>query len=166
MTSRLSTLFANRWLFVPCALLLTSVSFGVLTVTLAVANHPLGVEPGYDSKAAHFESERQQRETNDRLRWIVTPSVERLDGRLGGVRLHIEDRNANAIDASTVRVECIPVGNADGRSTVDLAEALAGDYAGTFAIRGEGLYEFRVSIKREGDTYTDLFRRNVAAVAR
>lgn len=160
----ISKLIANRWIFVPIVLLTVSVSLGTLTVVLAVASHPLGVEPGYDEKAAHFQREIDQTATNDRLRWLLTSAIERLDATRGGIRLHIEDRNTNAIDAALITVECVPLANADLRHQVKLIEALPGEYSGTFSVPCKGIYEFFVHVQRGEDIYTDRFRRTLAQV--
>ena len=84
----------NRWIFVPVGLIAAAISFAALTVTLAVARYPLGVEPQYDARAAQFQATVEQRATNDRLRWIVTPTLSRLDASLVSVSLRIEDRHS------------------------------------------------------------------------
>ncbi len=156
-----STLFRNRWMFVPIALLGATIAFCTITVLLAVADHPLGVEPQYDAKAAAWQATAAQRAENDRLRWIITPVLERLDGQLASIAITVEDRHTIPIDVAQVAVECIPIANADSRSLVTLVEARRGVYRGAFPVSAEGWHEFRVSVHRSDSTYTDSFRRVV-----
>ncbi len=156
-------LLRNRWILVPVMLLTSAIAFAVITVALAVADYPLGVEPRYDSRAASFEQERLQHRENDRLRWIVTPTLSRLDASLLGVQLHIEDKHANYIDGARIEVECIPIANADQRQTVELTAVGAGNYTGSSVIAQEGAFEFRVTVIKGADQYTDLIRRSIPA---
>jgi hypothetical protein len=144
---------------VPVGLIAAAISFAALTVTLAVARYPLGVEPQYDARAAQFQATVEQRATNDRLRWIVTPTLSRLDASLVSVSLRIEDRHSIPIVGATVDVECVPLANADLRHACSLRELAPGVYAGTFEIRAHGKHEYRVSVRTEHETYTDRFRR-------
>lgn len=161
----IAPLVRNRWALVPIALLASAIAFCVLTVVLAVADHPLGVEPQYDSKAAGWQATADQLAENDKLRWLVTPSLTRLDPSLAAIRLRIEDRHAIPIERASVTVECIPIVNADRRSTLALAEVAPGEYAGAFDVALEGAHEFRVVVDAGAKTYTDQFRRVVPMVA-
>lgn len=155
----IAALLRNRWALVPIILLASAIAFSVLTVMLAIADHPLGVEPQYDTKAAHWQSTAEQATTNDRLRWLITPDLARLDTSLASLRLRVEDRHTIPIDGARVVVEYIPIANADQRGTLTLAEIAPGEYAAAFEVRGEGAHEFRISIDTPTDRYTDSFRR-------
>lgn len=157
----MGALLRNRWALVPIVLLGAAIAFAALTVLLAVSDHPLGVEPQYDVKAANWQATAEQLARNDKLRWIVTPEVARLDGSLASIRVRVEDKNAIAIDGADVAVECIPVADADRRVTVTLPEVAPGEYAAAFEVAHEGVHEFRVTVDAQGARYTDQFRRTV-----
>lgn len=157
----ITALVRNRWALVPVVLIGATIAFTSLTVVLAVSDHPLGIEPQYDTKAALWQQTASQRADNDRLRWLATPQLTRLDTGLVGLRLRIEDRHAIAIAGGRVSVECIPVAAADDRCVIELPEIGAGEYAAAFAPRLGGLHEFRVEVLRDGQRWTDQFRRSI-----
>ncbi len=164
LCTMLKATIRNRWVLFPIVSIGAAVAFAVLTVTLAVANHPLGVEPNYDSKAANYQATVEQRATNDRLRWLVTPGLVRMDQTLASITLRVEDRHTIPIDDATISVECIPLVNGDARQSVELIQLSPGTYAGTFEVAAEGKHEFRVRILQGLDTYTDRFRRPIPAL--
>lgn len=149
---------ANRWMFVPIALLGFTVTVATVTVMSAVVGHPLGAEPAYDRKAANFDAERAQRTENERLRWVVTPEVS-SHGARRSVAIRVEDKHAARIDATRVTVECIPVVDAGSRIEVELARSRPGEFSGGFESAVGGQWEFRVAVDGDGVRYTDAFRR-------
>lgn len=151
-------LIANRWMFVPVLLLGMTVAIATVTVMSAVVGHPLGAEPNYDSKAADWDTEREQRATNERLRWVVTPEL-LSHGPRHTIALRIEDKHAARIDAKRVAVECIPVRAAEARQRVELMRRDAGDFVGDFDSAIGGQWEFRVTVEQDSTRYTDAFRR-------
>jgi len=154
----LSRLRADRWMFVPIALLSFTVVTGFATVMSAVVGHPLGTEPGYDRKAASWDAEREQRAMNERLRWVVTPDIASAGARRTLV-LTIEDKHAARIDAERVRVECIPIRDAGARVEIELDRSAEGVYGGSFESPIGGQWEFRVAVEDGVQRYTDAFRR-------
>ena len=151
-------LVANRWMFVPVLLLGMTVTIAVVTVMSAVVGHPLGAEPNYDTKAADWNTEREQRAMNERLRWVVTPELS-SDGARRTIALRIEDKHAARIDAKRVAVECIPIRAAEARQRVELSRRDAGDFVGDFESPIGGQWEFRVTVEQDSIRYTDEFRR-------
>lgn len=149
---------ANRWMFVPIALLGFTVMVATVTVMSAVVGHPLGAEPAYDRKAANFDAEREQRLQNERLRWVVTPEVS-SHGAQRSLAIRVEDKHAARIDAKRVTVECIPVMNAGARVEIELARSGLGEFSGNFESPVGGQWEFRVAVEDDGVRYTDAFRR-------
>ena len=153
-------------MLVPITMISAAIGLAALTVTLAVADYPLGVEPNYDGRAAQFQLVREQNTTNDRLRWLVTPTVTRLDESLIALHLHVEDRHAKFIDDAIVDIECIPIANADLRQYITLQFSTLGNYTGSLPIARDGLDEFRISVKQGADLYTDHVRRSIPEVSR
>ena len=159
----LSRMTANRWMFVPVLLLGMTVTIGTLTVLSAVVGHPLGMEPNYDTKAASWNAEREQRALNERLRWVVTPEIS-SDGARRTIALRIEDKHAARIEAGSVQVECIPIRAAELRQRVALSRQGSGEFAGSFESPVGGQWEFRVTVEQGGLRYTDAFRRFLTGV--
>ena len=156
-------LIANRWMFVPVLLLGCSVAIGTATVLSAVVGHPLGMEPNYDRKAANWESERAQRAVNEKLNWVITPEVS-SEGARRSLSLRIEDKYAARVEANHVRVECIPVRDAERRQVIELSRRDSGLFAGEFDSPLGGQWEFRLTVERDGLKYTDAFRRFLTPV--
>ena len=159
----LSRMTANRWMFVPVLLLGMTVTIGTLTVLSAVVGHPLGMEPNYDTKAASWNAEREQRAVNERLRWVVTPEIS-SDGARRTIALRIEDKHAARVEAGSVQVECIPIRAAELRQRVALSRQGSGEFAGSFESPVGGQWEFRVTVEQGGLRYTDAFRRFLTGV--
>jgi len=159
----LSRMTANRWMFVPVLLLGMTVTIGTVTVLSAVVGHPLGMEPNYDTKAASWNAEREQRAVNERLRWVVTPEIS-SDGARRTIALRIEDKHAARVEAGSVQVECIPIRAAELRQRVALSRQGSGEFAGSFESPVGGQWEFRVTVEQGGLRYTDAFRRFLTGV--
>jgi hypothetical protein len=160
----LSRLRSDRWMFVPIALLGLTVVTGFATVMSAVVGHPLGTEPAYDRKAASWEAEREQRAMNERLRWVVTPDIASA-GAKRVLTLTVEDKHAARIDAERVRVECIPIRNAEARLEIALHRDAEGSFSGGFDSPIGGQWEFRVAVEDGELRYTDAFRRFLTPAA-
>lgn len=158
---RMSWIVANRWMFAPVALLGLSVTIGVATVMSAVAGQSLGAEPGYAGKAASWDAVRGQRAVNDRLRWVVTPEASSRGARRT-IALTVEDKHGVRIDGAAVEVECMPVRRAEERHVLRCARTADGRYEAAFESVEGGQWEFRVSVERDGQRYTDEFRRPLA----
>ncbi len=155
-------LIENRWMFAPILLLGGSVVITVTTVLSAVVGHPLGMEPAYDIKAAAWDEEREQRAQNDRLRWVVTPTVA-SEGLHRSILIRVEDKHAARVPASRVSVECIPILLGESRRTLELAasEGEVGVFRGAFDCSIGGQWEFRVVVDTPSGRYTDVFRRQL-----
>lgn len=158
-------LIENRWMFAPILLLGGSVVLATTTVLSAVVGHPLGMEPAYDIKAAAWDEEREQRAQNDRLRWVVTPTVA-SEGPHRSLVIRVEDKHAARVPASRVSVECIPNLRGESRRTIELApsEGEVGVFDGAFDSAVGGQWEFRVVVDAPSGRYTDVFRRQLPHV--
>jgi hypothetical protein len=152
----------HRWMFAPIVLLGGTVVIGVATVLSAVAGHPLGMEPAYDTKAASWDEEREQRAQNDRLRWVVTPEL-RSDGAHRTLVVRVEDKHAARIAADRVVIECIPNLLDASRRMLQLTAVPqeSGVFEGSFDCTVGGLWEFRVTVETPLGRYTDVFRRQL-----
>lgn len=154
-------LVRDRWMFVPVGLLGLSVMTATLTVLLAVRGHSLGIEPDYYEKGQNWEATRAQMAMNERLGWVVTPDLGPGAQGHPHLALTIRDKHGVPIPAERVRVEAIPVRNADLRVSVDLALEREGAFGGDVPLRIGGQWEFRVRVERGDDSYTDTFRRTL-----
>jgi hypothetical protein len=154
-------LLANRWVLFPFAMLGFSVVLAVVTVQAALHGQGAAAEPDYYGKAVAWEDVQRQRAANDRLRWNVTPSFapSETDRRVPRLELAIADKWDLPIEGGVVAVEAIPVKAVHLGGEVALRELAPGRYAGDLPARMDGQWEFRVRVDREGERYTDTFRR-------
>jgi nitrogen fixation protein FixH len=157
---------ANRWMFVPVLLLMCSVTTITVTVMLAVVGHPLGEEPDYYAKAVAWDTHRAQIATNDRLGWVVTPVLSAGSGGVARLTLDVRHKHGLYIDPETVTVDAIPVRAAELHQELTLERTADGRYAADLPLRVAGQWEFRVTIRKGEDLYTDVFRRTLAFATR
>jgi nitrogen fixation protein FixH len=98
---------------------------------------------------------------NDRLGWIVAPTIEAGRDGLPRLAIAVTDRRGISIPADEATVEAIPIRNADLRTDVRLLPEGEGRFAAEIPLRISGQWEFRVTVRRGGDIYTDSFRRSL-----
>ena len=101
---------------------------------------------------------------NERLRWVVTPDIASA-GAKRVLTLTVEDKHAARIDAERVRVECIPIRNAEARLEIALHRDAEGSFSGGFDSPIGGQWEFRVAVEDGELRYTDAFRRFLTPAA-
>lgn len=154
-------LIRDRWMFVPVLFLGATVTSAVLTVKFAVAGRPLGVEPDYYEKGRDHESVRRQAAMNDRLGWIVAPTIEAGRDGLPRLAIAVTDKRGIRIPADEASVEAIPIRNADLRTEVRLEPVDEGRFAADIPLRISGQWEFRLTVRRGEEIYTDRFRRSL-----
>ncbi len=154
-------LVRDRWMFVPVLILGLGVGIAALTVSLAVAGHPVGAEPDYYEKALHWNETKAQLAVNDRLGWTVSPELLGGAGGKAHLKLVVKDKHGVAVPADRAQVEAIPVRVAELRTTVDLDHTDAGTFEIDIPLRISGQWEFRVTIHRGDELYTDTFRRSL-----
>jgi len=157
----LRRLVRNRWAFFPVAMLGFSVVLAVVTVQAALHGQGAAPERNYYGKAVAWEDVQRQRAENDRLRWNVTPSfaASEADRRVPRLELSVADKWDLPIEGGVVSVEAIPVKAVDLGGEIALAEKSPGRYTADLPARMDGQWEFRVRIDRQGERYTDTFRR-------
>lgn len=158
-------LVANRWAFVPVALLAGTVTFAAFAVRLAITDRQANaVEPDYYRKAVAWDDWKRQQAENGALAWVVTPAFEAspTDARRPRLRIAVTDKHGIVLDGATVRAQVIPIRDPDSR--VDVALAPDPDGAGWVAdvpLRVGGQWEARVEVDWKGKHWADRFRRQV-----
>lgn len=160
-----SVLLANRWAFVPVAVLGSAVLSAVAVVTLAVNDRgATAAEPDYYRKGASWDDWKRQLAENGALRWVLTPEIVPGSAGSGFARLEmaVADKNAVPIEGAQVHVEVIPIKDADSRVEVALPESAAGRYGADVPLRVGGVWEIRSTVEWKGKRYCDRVRRNVA----
>jgi nitrogen fixation protein FixH len=81
------------------------------------------------------------------------------------MRLSLRDKHGHALDGAKVSVEAIPVRLAERAGTVTLAPLGNGEYEAALPAIVLGQWELRVTVEREGQLWTDSYRRVLVAGA-
>jgi hypothetical protein len=156
------SLLRNRWAFFPVLMLCGSVMLGVVTVSAALRSSG-DAEPDYYRKGAAWDAHRAQVARNGALAWNLTPTVRPAgDGSIApALDVAVNDKHGVPIVGAAVKVEVVPIMNADARLTIDLHEARPGVYAAPCPVRVEGTWELRFTVESRGSVYADAVRRVV-----
>lgn len=163
--NRFRTLLANRWMLAPVLLLGASVTGAFLTVTFAVAGKPIGEEKDYYRKAVDWDATRAAAARSELLQWNASPSFVAGPDGAPRMRLSLRDKHGHALDGAKVSVEAIPVRLAERAGTVALAPLGHGEYEAALPAIVLGQWELRVTVEREGQLWTDSYRRVLVAGA-
>lgn len=149
------------WAFVPVALLVAClVGIGTL-VSIAVRDPGFALEKNYYDRAVHWDRERDQVATNERLGYGVELELhEATDGV--EVELRLTDRGGVALPGARVTVEAFANARSGERRVLQLVAGSDGRYRGSLGPARQGLWEFRVEVLAEGGRFTRVVRADVA----
>lgn len=138
--------------------LLIGINFCVVGVTVYAANFrhaSFSVEPDYDRRALHWDETARQVRHNATLGWVVR--VDSIDH--GKLAVSLVDSGGQALDAATIHVEAFHHAHARNKTVVTLEPLDAGRYSGPAAIDIPGLWEFRFTVVRGPETFTQSLTR-------
>lgn len=151
---------ARIWPFVPAALLAAMLAgLGTMAV-IAVDDPGFALERDYYQKAVSYDAEMAQRAQNARLGWTGTLSVERAGSDPSWLSFGLRDARGPVTDAR-VRVEALRNASASLVLEATLVERSPGEYRAALPLRQGGVWEFRFTAVRAGETFTDVQRREV-----
>jgi len=149
-------------MFVPVVLIAGNMCFAFFAVRMALRDHGQAAEPDYYRRALAWDESHAARTAGERLRWTVSPSIERrTDGDIE-LELAIADKWGIPIDGARVSVEAIPIRAADLVVTREARERDPGVYIVSCPVRAGGQWEFRVKVERGDDRLEERFRRMIA----
>ncbi len=116
------------------------------------------VETDYDRKALHWEDTARQLRHNAELGWRL-----QIDSTTKGLlRVSLSDTQGHPLEGATVSVEAFHHAHARSKSVATLAAADPGQYTAPASIDTPGLWEFRFTVNRGPDTFTQSLTRLVA----
>lgn len=156
---------ANRWAFVPVAVLGATVAFAVFVVVFLVNERgAIAAEPDSYRKGVAWDDWKRQEAENGVLRWVVTPAIGAAPNGTGlaHLTLSVADKHALPIEGAVVRAEVVPIVDADRRVELAFAEGAPGAYGADVPLRTGGLWEVRTTVEWKGHRYCDRVRRNVS----
>lgn len=149
------------WAFVPAGLL-SAMLAGLFWMGLVASRDPgFALERDYYEKAVGYDREIAQRAQNVRLGWRVVATASPLgpDGRTALVA-SVSD-GASPLSGASVRVEALR--NATAARVVDarLAQSGSGEYRADLELQLGGLWEFRLTVERGPQRFTQVVRITV-----
>ncbi len=133
-------------------LLLIQVTISAVTLSVALSDRNFEVEPDYYSKALHWDELRAA--DVSRAGWTAELSLGAKNDSGRALRLRLRDREGQPVANAAVNVLFFHHAHATERCLATLHPMGAGEYAGELALDRPGVWEFRCSIARAGDTLT------------
>lgn len=140
---------------------LIGINFCIVGVTVYAANFrhsSFVVETDYDRKALHWEDTARQLRHNSELGWRL-----QIDStNKGQLRVSLSDTQGHPLEGATVSVEAFHHAHARSKIVATLSAAGPGQYLTPTSIDTSGLWEFRFTVNRSPDTFTQSLTRLVA----
>jgi len=147
------------------ALLTGHIVFIMIAITLATGDRSFAVVPDYYRKAVEYDQRKTMLEESDQVGWAV--HLEPADTMNGtGEReliVRLTDRDGAAVTGAALHLSCYHYARAGEPVTLDLVEALPGQYVGVARVGREGFWWFDVSANREGAVFVRGFKQFVRA---
>jgi hypothetical protein len=149
------------WAFVPAGLLVTLLG-GLVSMAVIASDDPgFALERDYYRKAVGYDAEIAQRAENARLAWdieLVEPALGRHGRALVAARVRA---GTEALTGARVSVQAICNANANRVVEARLEPAGPGEYRAELPLARPGLWEFRFTVERGGERFTESLRRDV-----
>jgi nitrogen fixation protein FixH len=151
----------RHWPFLIVGLLAAGVAANVLLLVRASADPSFSVEPDYYAKAVAWDAHLAQLARSEALGWTAE-----LTAGTDGVMVRIADRDRRPVAGAAVTLEAFPLarGNQIVRGALDETSDHA--YRAPLPIARRGLWEFRLTVRRGGDTFVAVVAHDVAPGAR
>lgn len=156
---------AWRWPLIVVTLLAGHLTICCVTIYLATSDPSFAVEPDYYNKALHWDEFNRQRYANAALGWKLDYQVDKQADvlRQRSLRCTLVDQAGQPIRDAAISLVAFPHRYGTRRQTVELTATDEGDYAATLRFGTLGLWEFRFTVKRAGQTFTYTDQRFVTA---
>lgn len=145
----------NVWALVPVGILGAGLSGLLALASIASKDPGFALEPNYYGKAVGWEGQQAQWADNQRLGW----SVELATGSDGSsIVARVELGDGTALSNADVRAEVFANARAADRREIVFAERAAGSYEAKLPAGHGGLWEIRITIRRNGERFTHVDR--------
>ena len=148
------------WAMSPVLLLGGLLGTQLLLLGNALDDPSFSVEDDYYEKALSWDAKMAQQRENARLGWTVGLSPVGF-GEAGVLHARVTDASGAPVDGATVEVEAFPNARASRVRSVSLREQEPGLYVGALPFERPGLWEFRVSVQRKLDKFSEVVRKDV-----
>lgn len=137
-------------------------NFCIVGITVYAArfhSSSFAVESDYDTKALHWDNTAKQIRKNTELGWTI--EITQAQGNRLDVSLR--DRDGKAIEDAAVNVESFHHAHAQSKAVAKFTAGNAGQYTATTNLSTQGLYEFRFTVLRGPQLFTQSITRLVTA---
>ncbi|MBI5627923.1 MAG: FixH family protein [Candidatus Rokubacteria bacterium] len=161
-----TTAASARNVFWP-AFIVSLVAFHILAslvmVFLCTRDRSFSVEPDYYQKSLHWDDTALQQRENVRLGWAVAIEVGPALNVLGERKItcRVTAGSGEPIERAAVDLVAFSHARASERTALVLLPAGRGIYQATHRFARQGLWEFRIVIARDGETFTYTEQRQV-----
>lgn len=155
----------SHWLWPGLVLVLLGVQILLMLVMVFVATHDasFSTEPDYYQKGLHWDETAAQLQQNSRLGWSSTLKI--LDEASAGmdriVELSLRDAGGHPVEEAGVVVLAFPHARGQDRRMASLKSVGGGRYQASWRFDRQGVWEFRFTVCRGADTFTQTIVREV-----
>ncbi len=150
------------WIGMVVGLLSMSVIIHGIAIIIAVSDPSFALEPDYEQKARDWDSIQLQQQTSKQLGWTVDLDTSPV-GEFGDVlvQLSVFDKWGKPILDGEVNIDMFHNARAKNIFRAELEHISDGLYTAVLPLRRSGVWEFRLTIKRDDDLYVDTLRKTV-----
>lgn len=154
-----------QWPLLVVALLAIPVGANLWLLRQAMADPGMAIERDYYRKAVAWDTHLAQQQRSAALGWHLDLQVmpAARTGQPSTVAVNLRDRDGKPIRDAKVVVQAFHNGHAS--QVLDaLAAPVADGYAATLPLVWHGLHEFRFTVTRGADVFTQVVRQDVAVL--
>lgn len=146
------------WVGTIVAMLAAQVLLMMLIVYVTAVDESFAVEPNYYQQSLEWDATMAQRRHNEQLGWQLQLEVADQANVYGERRLigRLTDRDGHPLDGASIDLVAFPHARGSDRRTATLQPLGEGRYETTMRIPRGGKWEFRVVVKRDSETFTQL----------
>ena len=149
------------WPFIIAGALGLHVVGSMVLVYFATSNESYAVEPDYYQKALDWDDKRAQDRHNAELGWRLEFTVEPMPaGQDPITRVDLTTLDGELVTNASISVEAFANARRDDVLTAGLIETESG-YQTTLPMRRNGLWEFRFTVTRDDELFTNRDTRHV-----
>lgn len=152
---------AGIWPYVPVALIATML-LGLGTLArIAVDDPHFALERDYYQKAVNWDRTRAEQRASESLGWTAELEVRAEHGRVA-LTLTLLDAAGLPLRGANVEVEAFPNAFATEIASLRLEQSPDGRYRASLPRSHAGLWEFRFSARRAGESFVKTLRADVS----
>lgn len=131
---------------------------------VATSDGSFAIEPDYYQKGLHWDQTAAQIRKNTELGWSVRLQVGDQVSVRGEreLRCRLSDKAGRALDGATLDLVAFPHARGNQRCSATLLPVGDGEYEAALRFSRPGKWEFRVSVQRGPETFTQTLLRDVA----